>query len=261
MVEQTNPDTMSSKRSLSREGYLSPFSDTRVMLAFALAALCALVFFNRFPQIDIWMSQLFFAPADCPPEQAGAVCGNFPAALDPILVAIRDVLHYTPVVIGIALIGAALAAAQSSEPRLRMFAKGAWTAITTLLLSGLLLVNVVLKEVSGRPRPVDTDLFGGDFPFVEAGRFVDYCQTNCSFVSGEAATAMWLVCLVALVPLGFRRIALAITLPVAVLAIGLRIAFGGHYLSDTVIAALLTMTVFAALATIGRRAGWYDTRA
>ena len=260
MVNRADPEQFIAHRSSSGEGYLSPFSDARTALALCLATTLALVFFNRFPQLDIWVSQWFFDQFDCPNGQTDIVCGRFHAAFDPGLITIRNMLHYTPVVAGVVLIGAALATGYSGQTRLRLFARGAWTAVAALLLSGLVIVNVILKEMSGRPRPVDTDLFGGAFPFVEAGRFVDYCDTNCSFVSGEAATAMWLVCLVPLASIRWRPLALAITLSLALLAIVLRIAFGGHYLSDTVIGALLTLTTFSILATLARRIGWYEVK-
>lgn len=259
MVERSDPQAISIVPHSFSQGYLSPFSDARVAVGFVLATVLTLIVFNRFPQLDILVSNWFFHPSECPEGHARAVCGRFQAAFDPTLAILRDVFQYTPVVIGLVLLGAALAGGRASDARLRLFAKGAWTSIAALLLSGLLLVNMILKEFSGRPRPVDTDLFGGSHPFVEAGRFVNYCQSNCSFVSGEAATAFWVVCLVPLVPRQMRPLALAIAIAFAVFASGLRIAFGGHYLSDAAIAGLLTLTVFSVTATLCRRAGWYET--
>ncbi|MEN9895310.1 MAG: hypothetical protein RIR97_1162, partial [Pseudomonadota bacterium] len=47
-----------------------------------------------------------------------------------------------------------------------------------------LIVNLLLKAHSGRPRPVNTDLFGGTEMFMAAGSFGGSCQSNCSFISG-----------------------------------------------------------------------------
>ena len=63
-----------------------------------------------------------------------------------------------------------------------------------------ILVNLLLKSYSGRPRPHQTDLFGGDLPFMPAGSFSGQCENNCSFISGEAAGAGWLICLIPLLP-------------------------------------------------------------
>jgi len=87
-------------------------------------------------------------------------------------------------------------------------------------------------------------------PFVPAGQWSDACLNNCSFVSGEASSIFWLVCLVPLLPERYRRRGAVIIVAVALFTSGLRIAFGGHYLSDVVLGALSTLIVFGALATL-----------
>ena len=57
-------------------------------------------------------------------------------------------------------------------------------AVSLLLAPGLL-VNVVLKEVSARPRPNQVENFGGSAEFRPWFRFDGACRSNCSFVSGE----------------------------------------------------------------------------
>ena len=71
--------------------------------------------------------------------------------------------------------------------------RGVILAVAAYLVSTILLVNGLLKAYSGRPRPVDATLFGGDLGFVPAGDFSGACMANCSFVSGEAAAAGWLL--------------------------------------------------------------------
>ena len=243
----------------SRPGhYLAPFSTPAVAIGLAVVTLILLVLFNRLPQIDVSVAGWFFTEHPCPDNDAREVCGSFRAMGHPTLAMLREILHYLPVAIAIALLVVAIPLARSARAAYHLFVRGAITAVAAMLISPLLIVNGFLKEFSGRPRPVDTDLFGGQWPFVEAGRFTDHCTSNCSFVSGEASTGFWLLCLVPLFPAQFRLLAGAVALSLAVATSGLRIAFGGHYLSDVVLGAAITLTVFSALAAFARWRRWYE---
>lgn len=122
--------------------------------------------------------------------------------------------------------------------------------LSCLVVGPGLLVNGFLKEHWGRPRPVATDLFGGEAPFQNVWVISDWCDRNCSFVSGEASSAAWLVAAALIAP---RRIRTAATTLAAIYAFALslnRVAFGGHYLSDVVLAWLLCALVFTALSRL-----------
>lgn len=110
-----------------------------------------------------------------------------------------------------------------------------------------LIVNGVLKSWWGRPRPVAVDIFGGEAPYQSVWRISDWCQSNCSFVSGEASSAAWMVAAVVLVPAHLRPV---LAPPVVVYALLLslnRLAFGGHFLSDIVLSWSISGLVFAVL--------------
>jgi membrane-associated phospholipid phosphatase len=115
--------------------------------------------------------------------------------------------------------------------------------LVTLALGPGLLVNGVLKEVSHRPRPEQTQDFGGPWRFQPYDSFAGQCRRNCSFVSGEAATAAWTLAPALLVPPQGRPLAVAAALLFTLATGGLRIAFGGHYLSDVTFAALFTFII------------------
>jgi lipid A 4'-phosphatase len=108
-----------------------------------------------------------------------------------------------------------------------------------------LIANVALKDHWGRARPREIVEFGGDKAFTPALVPTAECQLNCSFVAGEPAAIFvpfyaaafvmpeWAVALVALGTLGG-------------LAAGfVRIAQGGHFLSDVLFAGLLMATTTA----------------
>lgn len=113
----------------------------------------------------------------------------------------------------------------------------------SLALGPWLSVNGVLKTVSHRPRPYQTHAFGGDEDYRPFWRFDGACRRNCSFVSGEVSASVWTVAPALLVPPPARALAVLAALAFGAATGALRVAEGGHYLSDAVFAALLTWLV------------------
>jgi len=128
--------------------------------------------------------------------------------------------------------------------------RGPLWLLACLLVGPGLLVNGILKAYWGRPRPRQTDIFGGEAPYQKVWIVSDWCEQNCSFVSGEASSAFWLVALALLTPGPYRTPVTALaTIYAAAVSLN-RVAFGGHYLSDVVLAWLLCALVFLALARL-----------
>lgn len=231
---------------------LAPFSSTFAAAGLGIALVLALLLFHGVPAIDRAVSGLFFENAACLAGQPqGAVCGDFPARHIAILGAVRQFLQHLPAAVAAGLGAAYVTRLAMGIPARAPSMTPLGTALIAYLLSVGLLVNGLLKPFSGRPRPVNSEPFGGALPFVPAGEFTNYCPSNCSFVSGEAAAAAWLIGAVALLPpryAALRLPAFIAALAYAVATSALRISFGAHYLSDTVVAALATLTIFAVLA-------------
>jgi lipid A 4'-phosphatase len=222
--------------------FLWPFASVRMIVVLSAAIAATLVFFRLFPDVDIAVARVFFEATACAP---GKVCGSFPMSSSELIQPIRQALQATPVILAIVLLIVVLGRVFVRRSGMDGFNAGALAAILSLVLGAGVVVNMLLKEFSGRPRPIMTDLFGGPFPFVPAGQITNYCTGNCSFVSGEAAGAFWLVGLAALVPMPYRMPAMAVAFCAATFTSFLRIAFGGHYLSDVIIAALVSLVVFS----------------
>jgi lipid A 4'-phosphatase len=204
---------------------------------YLLVFILAFTLFLIFPQIDLLVSRLFYAPG------SGFALKNWPP--------VELLYHIIPwIVIGIALviifgIGWLFLV---GRPLWRLDRKAlCFLALSTALGPGIL-VNTILKDHWGRARPMQVELFGGTRHFTPAPLAAAECSHNCSFASGHAALGFSLVAFAFLLPAGpARRRGIAATLGFGML-IGLtRIAQGAHFLSDVVYAGLFVYGTAAAL--------------
>lgn len=207
-----------------------------------------LAIFHLFPGLDISVSTYFFTPFGCSgPGYYGEICGAFLDSRNAVLDSLRSVFLQLPLMAAFVLLllllqSTARTGALLSTTEIRRVK----AALVSLLIGTGLLVNLFFKTFSGRPRPRDTHLFSGSLDFASAGSFAGKCVSNCSFISGEAASAGWLFCLILLLPSRWRMKA---GLPIALLSVyipALRVSFGAHYLSDAVLGWLLSVVVFFA---------------
>jgi membrane-associated phospholipid phosphatase len=187
------------------------------------------------PQLDIWFTSLFASSSGGFPVGTLAFF-KFLRGLNQSLTAI------VPTVLTVVLIAKVV---RPDRPSLVPPAKTLFL-LSTLALGPGIVVNLIFKGHWGRPRPNDVTLFGpGEFPYVPPWVITNYCPGNCSFVSGEASSAIWLLGLAVLVPKEWRKTALKVLFAFAVAASLNRIAFGGHYLSDVLLAWGLTLLIMA----------------
>lgn len=112
--------------------------------------------------------------------------------------------------------------------------------ILSLTLGPGLLVNVVLKEGWARPRPGMVTEFGGDYTFMPWWDPRGACDSNCSFVSGETSSAVWMTAPAMLAPPPWRYIALAAAGVYGIAFASMRMLAGGHFLSDVIFAGIFT---------------------
>ncbi|ARJ66944.1 hypothetical protein WV31_15305 [Magnetospirillum sp. ME-1] len=208
----------------------------------AIAALVPLVLF---PGIDIAVSSLFFDPAS----------RSFPFRVHPLGEFARKTLPLflfaTAGLIGLAGTAAAILKRPVAGIRPAM----ALLVVGSLALGPGLVVNLILKDNWGRARPSTIAQFNAghqpDRQFTPALVMSDQCPDNCSFPSGHAALGFWTVSLALLAPRRRRPAALAAAFAFGA-AMGLvRIAQGGHFVSDVafsgVIVVGLTMGLYRLL--------------
>ena len=115
--------------------------------------------------------------------------------------------------------------------------------VLTFAIGPGLLVNGILKEFIGRARPKNILEFGGDRLFSPAYFPSDQCAHNCSFVSGDVAFAFAFISFPLLLTGKKKKVGLLVCLLFGKSIAFYRLATGAHFLSDTVIAGLLSILV------------------
>lgn len=202
---------------------------------FFAATVLASLFFRLFPEVDLAVSALFYA------EGTG-----FFLAADPLLTLLRNINLVLPHVCVLCALAALLVRSVVRRSRLAALMPPPGHCLFLLCVMGLGpgLLTRVIKDGFGRARPRETLEFGGDSAFSLPWDLSRACLDNCSFISGESASAAALLSLPLLLPAGRRPMAYAVIAPFAVTVSLSRVAFGAHFLSDVVIAwgVVLTLT-------------------
>ncbi|WIM05500.1 MAG: phosphatase PAP2 family protein [Candidatus Nitricoxidivorans perseverans] len=184
------------------------------------------------PGIDLAASSLFYEPID------GFTLGNtvwaqFFYKWSPRLVYLWEIL----------LIVAVLASLWQRFRGLRRHA----LFLLAVLAVGPGLSLTVLKDHWGRARPHQIVEFGGDRQFTPAWVIAGQCEKNCSFASGHAAGAFSLMALAWVFPKRRRFWLVAGALWGAHMGL-VRMAQGGHFLSDVVFSGFIVYFTAALLA-------------
>jgi membrane-associated phospholipid phosphatase len=201
----------------------------RTLIGLVVLTLATLVVFALWPEIDIDVAHAFYGASGfshTPLERAARAFFNVAPFVILAAFATLYVLRRFGYAIAYAPTGRQLA-----------------FLITTMAIGPGLVVNLGLKDHTHRPRPIQSREFGGPFEFRPWWRFDGACPTNCSFVSGEGSEAFWMVAPASLAPPPLRPLAIAAALAFGAATGLLRMAFGGHYLSDVILAALITLAI------------------
>jgi lipid A 4'-phosphatase len=186
-----------------------------------------------FPQIDITVSSWFYDPAR----------SIFPARVARFPEWIRRDMPAVLFAVPAVLVALWLAGEALRRPLLGVTRRVIAYVVLSLALGPGLVVNLILKDNWGRPRPSTIAEFGGTDTYVRPLFPSDQCPDNCSFASGHGALGFWPVALALLAPPPWRRPALAAALAFGGVVGFVRIAQGGHFLSDVVAAAIITIGI------------------
>ena len=205
---------------------------TGLFIALALAVVIELLF-GIYPEFDLKLAALFYDPAT----------KSFPLKFDTLAVIVRAAAMWISWGLAVPAIVALVAKLVRPERPLLMSGRAIVFLLVTLVLSAGVLTNFTFKSFWGRPRPVVVSQFNGDQAFVPWWDPRGSCVRNCSFFSGEGATAFWAYAPAALTPPPWRPLAYAAATLFGVTTSALRMAFGGHFFTDVATAGLVTFLV------------------
>jgi len=203
-----------------------------------IAAIASAIVFSVFPDIDLWMSGLFYR-AD----------GGFYLKDAWWAVAIYESIPWIAVTVGagsLLLLIHNLVRKRQLGPfsnRFLLF------VVAALAVGPGLVVNVGFKDNWGRARPRDVAEFAGDKRFTAALVPTDQCERNCSFVAGHPSVMYWLAALGFAAAARKRRNRIFAAAALLGLLAGFgRIVQGGHFLSDVVFSGIAVFGVIWLLA-------------
>jgi membrane-associated PAP2 superfamily phosphatase len=189
--------------------------------------------FGIYPELDLKLANLFYDPAT----------RSFPLKLSTLAAIVRDGAMWIAWGLALPAIIALVIKLVRPDRPLLMSGRAIVFLLVTLTLSAGVLTNLTFKSYWGRPRPVVVSQFNGPEQFVPWWDPRGGCGRNCSFFSGEGATAFWTYAPAALAPPAWRALAYAAVTVFGVLTSVLRMAFGGHFFTDVAAAGLVTFLV------------------
>lgn len=197
----------------------------------------ALAIYAKFPGLDLLVSAHYYDP------ERGFFQRN-----NPVVLALYDWTPWIGRALVLALAWFALlapllarrwTARGQTEVAARM--RGPWRHLATVsvccaLLGPGLVIEGVLKNTVGRPRPVQVEQFGGTDVYQGPLAIGSAPERNRSFVTSHAAVGFWLMSLGLTCGAVWRRRWLLIGIVTgSIIGLG-RIMQGGHFLSDVIFA-------------------------
>ena len=220
---------------------------TGLFIALSLALIIGLLF-GIFPELDLKLAALFY----------DAASKSFPLKLNALAAFARDAAMWIAWAFALPSIVALVVKLVRPDRPMLVPGRTVVFLLVTMLLSAGILTNLTFKSHWGRPRPVVVTQFNGPQEFVPWWDPRGSCERNCSFFSGEGATAFWTYAPAALMPPQWRPLAYAAATLFGITTSLLRMAFGGHFFTDVAIAGLVAfLVIWLAYAWIYR---WPSTR-
>lgn len=205
---------------------------TGLFIALALCLVVGLTF-GVYPELDLKLAALFYDPAT----------KSFPLQADALASFSRNAAMWIAWAFVLpALLALVFKLIRPDRPLLMSGRMIAFLLITIILAAGIL-TNLTFKSHWGRPRPVAVTEFNGPLQFMPWWDPRGACGRNCSFFSGEGATAFWTYAPAALTPPAWRPLAYAGATLFGVVTSALRMAFGGHFFTDVAAAGLVSFIV------------------
>lgn len=208
---------------------------TGLLLAFAMAIVGGLAF-GLYPELDLRVARYFYGFVD-------SNNNAFALRIYPAMMLARDAGLWVGTVLVAPAVAALVIKLILPRRKLLMSGRAIVFLIATMALAPGLLVNVLLKDHWGRPRPIDVTQFGGNEHFVAWWDPRGDCPANCAFVSGDVAGAFWTIAPAALAPPQWRAVAYGAALALGTGMAAIRVMAGGHFPSDVIFAGVFTFLI------------------
>ncbi len=197
---------------------------------FFLFFLVSLLFY-LFPQLDLWVSSLFYDP-----EKGFYLQTNRFNLF---------IYHAIPYVSSFTLAGIIILLLASWRLKRSLLGLNTRSYLFLLLVFviGPGMVTALFKDNFDRARPNQITEFGGTKTFTPAYVVTDQCDINCSFYSGHP-TALYFFVAVAMLFHGLKRKLFLLLAYGGGLLVGMvRVMQGGHFFSDIIISGFMITTV------------------
>jgi lipid A 4'-phosphatase len=207
-----------------------------LLASLALGLLVGVVF-AVYPIIDLKVASLFFDP-----EKA-----KFPIAYGYAWNTVREVANWIPFLLLAPAVFALLRKIVFPNSKMLISPSVVIFLLGSFIIGPGLISNFALKEHWGRPRPNAVHQFAGSADFQPWWRPSHECARNCSFASGEASQAFWVVAPASLTPPQVRPVAMGAAVVFGATVGGMRIIFGRHFISDVIFAGIITIAIVMAL--------------
>jgi len=196
-----------------------------LLIALVIAAVVGLVFGLR-PDFDLAISAPFYDPAS----------KKFPLDYSAPVQSLRHGAEWVTILIVTFVLLALVLKLVAPQRKMLIPGRAAIFFLAALVLGPGLLINGILKSEWPRPRPNEVTQFGGVERFVAWWDPRSTCETNCSFVSGEASSAFLMLVPASLVPPPWSGLAYAGAILYGLAVGGLRVVMGAHFFTDVVFA-------------------------
>jgi lipid A 4'-phosphatase len=191
--------------------------------------------FAIFPEWDLQIAGWFWDPV----HERFLLADNWLPNL------VRKIAHWTTWLLVLLPSGALIAKLIFPSTRMLIRPSIALYLICSFAIGPGLVTNGLLKPLWARPRPVFVEQFAGPQHFEPWWRPGGDCARNCSFVSGDASQAFWLLAPASVAPGPVRPLALTTATVFALGISGMRVMFGRHFLTDVVFAGVVTIIIVA----------------
>lgn len=204
----------------------------------AAVGICLMLFYHAYPRFDLTVSQMLYVK---PNHFIGSGSLFFNGLRNGF-----SVLFW--VVCAFAGIGCVASLSVRKRKRWLKLSAAQWLYLAMCLLIGpLTIANLGFKDHWGRPRPIHVTEFGGSKIYAPPTTPSDQCRRNCSFFSGEASS-IYIVCFAAvfLFPAEAKFWTLSGVI-LGTLAGFVRMAEGGHFLSDVAFAGVFMALTASAM--------------